>query len=419
MVLTKKHYNNNKIVKKHNKTIVQDGGLFIGHNKNAELYFKHFIKNSTFEFLSRGAFGLTFIATLKHGIESPYLHMDINNFNEPVQKILIKLSFMHNDDKQRYKNIKLGFKIDNIECLATHHNNFEKEVNIQTEIYFKTYKYLQPICPAILFSSIETIHGDNVMLINEEIDSKQVETKLSCNYLLSSMITNASEDKVIEYLLEIYKNYSNGNIGIIAMEYADVYMPLSQIYILGDYERALIVKFMLINLFLETGYIHADFNDNNILVKTKDNTFLDGIPYSFLLIDFGYVVKANSEELHTARELLAKKDYLGIIRIICDCKMFGEGGLHALDLYKYICNPHYYYSKKHYITKTEFIDIQTMLLEDIFRRREISIEKNINNFNTKHSKNPEKYPLLPLDNSIKKKLYNGFIYDNTGSVNAK
>lgn len=399
------------------KTSIQKGGLFKGDNKNAEKYFKDFISNSTFQFLSRGTFGLTFIATLKPGVESPYLHMDINNFNEPVNKILLKIAFIHKDDSRRYDNIELGFAINGSECISTHQDNFAKEVNIQTEIYFKTYRYLQAICPAVLFSSIESIQGDNIMEIMEEIDGQQIETKLSCNNLISLMINNAMDDNVIEYLLEIYKHFKDGFIGIIAMEYADGYEPLSRMRLVpGGYERSLIIKYMLITLLLETGYIHSDFNMNNILVNAKDQTFINDFPYRMLLIDFGFVIKINSKNLRYARELVKEKNYLAVITMICDSKTFGDDGLHALDIFKYICDPFYYHNIFSKIKQNVFLDTQIQLLDNIFHQREVSITENIEEYQRKNKTNPNKYPLLPLDNSFKKYLYNGLFLRNENTT---
>lgn len=46
-----------------------------------------------------------------------------------------------------------------------------------------------------------------------------------------------------------------------------------------------------------------------------------------------------------------------------------------------------------------------MLLDNIFSKHEVSIAKNIKEFNRKNKINPDKYPILPLDDSFDKLLY--------------
>ena len=70
--------------------------------------------------------------TAPESFRSGYTYIDPNYYGEPVREIALKLCILENKDIP----------------------NFKSEVNIQTNILKKSISFLQPLCPAILFSKV-------------------------------------------------------------------------------------------------------------------------------------------------------------------------------------------------------------------------------------------------------------------------
>jgi hypothetical protein len=119
------------------------GGIFI--NKPVDEAFFQFITNSRIQQFSGGTNAITFTSELKQEMieKSPYNYLRNYKYEKPVTKILIKIAEVFPDNEE-------------IDGEGMHDSKFFDEVNTQTTIFLSTFKYLEPICPAPLFSEIMT-----------------------------------------------------------------------------------------------------------------------------------------------------------------------------------------------------------------------------------------------------------------------
>ena len=205
---------------KNRKKNILHGGFITGTENDTI----HFIENSTFSLLSdSSSFGIIFVATLNPGNETNLKYMDLDNFGKPVTNMLIKLSFIHDG--------KLRVIIPTISKRTVFIDDFINEVNIQTELFYKSYQYLQPICPAIL--SALTIQ------LPLERQVKNLSGLLAILYL---------KNDDIKTIIDIIMTHDNvTHIGIIAMEYADGYDLL---YNCLEEDRKAIEKYKKKNIYI-------------------------------------------------------------------------------------------------------------------------------------------------------------------------
>jgi len=443
---------NNKRI---NKRINQDG-VFITGNEN-DIF--HFIENSTIELLSdSSAFGIIFIAILNPDIETNIKHMDLDNFNKPVKKILIKLSFIHNDKATNFFKIS-GKRYSFID-------NFINEVNVQTELFYKSYEYLQPICPAILSAltiMLPSSKSDKLTTLLKVLSNKN--TKI--NEVLKSIIEHD-----IKFAREI-------GLGIIVMEYADGYDLLNN-YVKNDrnnitkyiqdhkldldldgnidYENIdklkkdhkdlynmysenlsmMIMCFYLILSMAKMGYSHGDFHMGNILFNKTSNNFISKHSGRPLLIDFGLVVKLNTIQYDTIINNITSNKFIKALKFLYS----GVPNLAGINL---ALQPQKYgYIAGYYDTITQNIqvpdkpidnlDITTIttlyhleskpfnylpfkqlninnIIKDFETLRETQIDNNIKIFNSK-SREERNGVFLPLSITHIGKMFKGIFHEN-------
>jgi hypothetical protein len=138
----------------------QKGGILI--ETNDEYAFGHFMSNSKFEFFSKGVNGLIIVASLNEGVNSLYKHINLHNFGTQVKKLIIKLVFIYDENDIKNKNLNSILINDDYDFDQASKQDFMNEVNVQTEIFLKTFEYLQPLCPAIVYSDIYTNENRNL-----------------------------------------------------------------------------------------------------------------------------------------------------------------------------------------------------------------------------------------------------------------
>jgi hypothetical protein len=372
---------------------IMKGGRGIFIDANNEATFNNFINNCTFEYYRHGVNGVVFIASLNPGIVSNYKYLDAYTFGRPVTKLIIKACFITEDF-----SINEGSNILD----RTNYEEFKNEVNIQTDIFLKTMNYLQPLCPAIVYANV--FDSTNNLLLN--IVQKSIEI------LSSKEITSAIEKKFI-YLKKIEKVIKKGEIkkyGIIAMELADGYNSLykeiheNPLYINNeDNKRQLqnMVRYMLVELAVKTGYNHGDYHANNVLINLKNDTYFKGLNGEPLLIDFGYTVKLPENTMTKIKELYNNEDYEGILDALCltpraDGKMINQEKYS--DLFGYICD------NSNASNRTE----NNNQIKNLIQRKQEATDDIIQLFNSKTDEN-ENYPMLPLSNKIKNQMYVGML----------
>lgn len=347
---------------------------------NAETNFMEFIKHSKVSYLSNGTFGIAFIVGLTdESYQSPYKHLDAEHFMEPVRSLLIKISIVSNDnnddgddshDSNGSNDSDSDESISDVHLRPISKQDFEREVNIQTDVFLKTMNYTKPLCPAIVFS--------------EYYDSTQTNGEL-----LTLIRSQTKTSRSMRYI----DNITSKNTGytIIAMEmmydYDTIYEEMKHTTLENEDEMLMTMyAFMLIQLVIKTGYSHADFHTNNAMVYWKDTSYFEDIRGSMLLIDFGMAVKLKPYQMNEFKQYYEQKKYNAFIKKLCNIPR--SDGL--------VPN---HYPKSYEICNTK---INEELLEKMIVKHEARMNRLVQEFNQTH---PDMR--LPLSNSIKRQMFPG------------
>jgi len=372
----------------------QKGGILI-NSKDAEA-FNHFIQNSTFTYLSKGAFGITFKATLKPGIVSQYRHLESStkfDYGDEVRTIIIKLGFVHDASIGEKENLAIIKTLG--EFSTGELQTFKDEVNIQTDIFLKTMNYLQPMCPAIVYSSIyKDIVGENRL-----------------TELLETMFNGAENRDTQNLIKEIYdskKKREFYNIGLIGMEFADGYVLLHNLKKNSNFELYKnMTLYLLLKLAMDTGYTHGDFHPGNIFINVNCNNYFKNTTGKPLLIDFGQSQKIPLEILTFMKEQYKNGNYTESLKKLCD--IVRPDGIEMEkypSFYGFACGTYDYKNNK---PITGFSSDVNSDIASLVLKREQGIDDMVTLFKTKHDSQPDKYPLLPLSNSVKNAMFEGLI----------
>jgi serine/threonine protein kinase len=251
-----------------------------------------FLKNCKITYLSKGSFGIALVA---ESTSSPYLSVR-GGIERQINKIIIKVCAINTEP------FKITSRINghNSTFSTVHEKNFEREIEIQTEVFFRTCEYLDPICPSILYTEVKDSQYDYKA-------KTRVETRLSQLLPKSNEIAQIYLKNIIDLLderrLSMY--------GIICMEYAEGYETLAKLKTLRpDKTEKLrdIARHKLIEMSLKTQYTHSDFHENNILCNPETE--------EVLLIDFGLSNKLSHEEWVTLRYEYEEKQYFDALESI-------------------------------------------------------------------------------------------------------
>jgi hypothetical protein len=342
--------------------------------ENMESNFIAFLNNSTIEFLSQGTYGMAFRATLIPEASSPYKKLDVEQYGAPVTSIIIKLSVLG------YKNSLNLMGYDLISPIEI--DEFANEVNIQTDIFLKTMETMKPLCPAIVFS--KAFEGDTTIL--DSLVSKQPRL----------------QD------LKMIRKYATGYT-IIGMELMESYVTAHK-YIQEYNKRGqeLLVNmtaFILIELALRTGYTHADFHNQNVMINPSDPTMFSGLGMSIILIDFGLARKLSQKEMTRLKEYTKKNDFENAMNWIC--KYPSSIGSMPNEYYP-IC---FLKDKSRRdsntgdvtITPATFHYINNLRIAQLKEQYEEQTDNRVQRFNATHSAEM----LLPLSNAMKNRMYPG------------
>ena len=366
----------------------QKGGFILGKEED----FLDFITNSKINKLSQGSNGITYVAELdkKTNYVSKFKNFYFNDFNKPVQKLLIKLCFIGDGDNE-------DMIFDNLSIVDE--RSFIKEVNFQIRIFNKTYQYLQPLCPAVVYSSIEFCNDPTMQILIAKI----AKINLFCR-----------------------KYINNIRIGIIAMEYANDFNVLNDdihdaiaenITKPFNYINKIFYGIYLIIKLAEIGYSHGDYHLGNILINNKDATFISSNifienPAYPLLIDFGFTKELPIETGKLIKEYINTKKYNEVLRILYNIprsdglSLTGYSDLFGIltgfyDLINNIStikqfNYYPFYSVENFNKKfSNFLEL-----------REQKIDLNIKQFNNMDKETRNNY-LLPLDTDVINKMFSG------------
>lgn len=390
----------------------QKGGLLLPYKniEESEEIFRNFINNSNIKLLTNGTSGIILVADLQNEITKNYLKISPDeNFGKPVKNIIIKLSIICHKD--------VAFKLSEEKDLNSITNEeFQNEINIQTDIYLKTIQYLQPLCPGIVYANITN------------------------NYdLLTILVRNSNNNMILANLENFLKRNSSLNLklGIIGMEMLSSSVPL--IYFKNQQGAMSLARYIVLKLALETGYNHNDFHYGNILIGDSENYFYNIRKRPFI-IDFGRTTKINPDIMSNIKNEVNKKDYIKALKLLCH---YNTGNEYTQDPeynrhYGWICknynldDPIYFdelaqnllkidpdnnlnsiknklnYSKSILKDSNTLIN-QNELIDQLFNSREKAIDNNIVIMDKLHIQSPDIYPLIPISTSIKNKLFSGII----------
>jgi hypothetical protein len=395
--------------KKFKQNFKQKGGFITGKEQE----FLEFIDNSKLQLLSSGSYGCTYIVELDVCKTSNIKHMDIKGTN-PINKLLIKLCIISDQEYKITDFINDGLYSVNLD-------SFISEVNVQIEIFTKSFKYLQPICPAIISAYVYEFNDQNN-------NNSQVNKLFE---ILSEKMAKMTIPIDLNTIKAKFQNkpYSNMRLGIIGMEFADGYNLLytnaidlinkyrvtKEVKLLDQYKYIILSSIYLIIELIYMGYNHGDFHLSNILFNSKDESFIKGKIGRPLLIDFGLVRKLSKENIEIINYYKNNNNYSGILNYIYTHVPRGDnsklnswprlygvltGYFDRLTRKKVDTQFGYYPFINKSSNKITFNEDFTELI----KLREEQIDLNIEEFN-KNRKKGGFY--LPLDTSIINKMFRG------------
>lgn len=392
--------------KRTRKTSKQRGGIIkVNPLLSDEEAFDTFVENSSFRYVSQGTYGITFEANINPAIPPIYTFTNSNNFGDPVEKLLIKFAFIHDQD---YEPEIVRVNINGRNFTTSEMESFKNEVNIQTDIFLKTMNFLQPICPPIVYSDIYT--------------KRHRITKL-LQLIISSM--GAGPHRV--YAQKILDRYPTdyAYLGVIAMEFASDCRLLHYFTANANWELYKnMALYLLLRLAIETGYTHGDFHPGNIFINTTSTNYFAGTTGSPLLIDFGQAQKIPLDILKDMKDKYQSGNYTGALARLCEIDRpdgvtmdikeipyLHANGMQRMDIennrafYGYACGTYDYKNK---IEVLGFLQGEEAGISQLVESREPAIDALVKIFEEKHAANPD-IPLLPLSNAIKNKMHSGLI----------
>ena len=342
-------------------------GIFIDQT-NMEQNMLDFLSNSSVSFLNSGSNGMAFKATITptSGYVSKYKNVDYAGYNTPVTNMLIKVGVVS------YKS-NIPDHISRELIYPTEESEFIKEVNIQTDIFLKTMNYLQPLCPAIVYSNT---FDDPTLL----------------QLLISKL--DVPNDK-LNSILQFATKYT-----IIAMELLSGYTTLYSLRKKTDYSvYQSMVIYILIELALKTGYSQADFHEGNIMINPGDDHYFTGIQGSIMIIDFGLSRKIPPDVLEQIKSTYQDKSihqrYNVIIRMLCEVPRSDGLELPYYNVYDTVC-------------KYNCLDSQ---IDRLFSAKKTMVDEIVEQFNKDAI--AENRPMLPLSNSVKNQMFPGMVDEIT------
>jgi hypothetical protein len=391
----------------------QKGGILIKTNPEEAINF--FIENcSQIEWLratETSASGVIFTCTLNDGIESPYEMIRSADFKSPVKKILIKIvgidSVVHDETDDEYEGER--WSIPAFPSLVSkkleQEETFKKEINIQTDIFLKTISYLNPLCPAPIYASIKKDKTDARQFISKlKIPDKFKTFTNATNRLINGLISNI-DDGSIPYL------------GILGMEIADGYDTFYDFYSMHLHRPRIriyenMIRLKNLELALKTGYSQGDFHTGNMLVNPSVSGYYAEIPGNALIIDFGYANKMPAEKLQEIKQLVSENKFVEALKIFNTLVRSDNLSLSEYpNFYGWLS---YNYDNKENkpieLVNPEDIAEENVKLLALKQAEESATDARVAFYNSdSHSRERDKYPLLPLSNAVKNSLFEGIL----------
>ena len=241
-----------------------------------------FLQNSEYKILSdESLYGVNLLAT-SSTLPSPFFPVNIReyNLNTPVQHVMIKISFITDNDVETY--FKYRFKKYKY---AVPRNDFEKEIQMQRNIFNRTVGtdelFLEGLVPCVL--------GYDYILPHE--------SSTVFDYF-SQGIDDGDKRKVdfLNFLDNFRKSHTKVNaLGFLFMESFD---DVSTAYSLVSSPPTLTSEDILrmaqteLRLLHNYDYIHCDFHQSNILYFDAPGYYgTPGVSKRAMIIDFGRTIQ--------------------------------------------------------------------------------------------------------------------------------
>lgn len=253
----------------------------------------YFVENSTFEILTNDSIScITLVATLDEDYATPFLSVRSNTLSADVRKLLLKVFITFpgigpseppisgKDDPRIWKKTYDRGSYKGIEI--TSFEDFDKEVDIQREIYRKSLiaidSPLDAICPAI-------VYVEKDIPLPRDVDGYYPVTDHPILHKLLSLNLRKSD---LDDILLYNDPEREQSISIIFMELLDGYKKASELIHYDDETRkfvpendrqkfylyAIQYEFRRLNKF---GYKHGDAHLGNVMINTRYRYFSDGI----------------------------------------------------------------------------------------------------------------------------------------------
>jgi hypothetical protein len=361
--------------------------------KDSEKTFYNFIENSTLSYVSRGGNGIIYKAVVKPGYTSSYKYIYSDSFNEPVKEFVLKLAILLDNENR---------DID----------HFKNEVNTQANIFLDSHDYLQPLCPAIVYSDILKTPKSKRKLIDILLNNPELKKH---KILYDKEETALNEPDLIR---------SDGiYFGIIAMEYARGYKTLWDIIKRHKIDDETIVNYInyslyaILTLALDHEYAHGDFHSGNIMIH-PDIEYFSGLKGRAMLIDFGFTIKIPKKNMDIIREHVKKKQYIEALKQLCYIPRGVDGELPGRkewnNFYGWVCNDWDILKGKKSDTNISFLSYFSISknikytsnedLHTLFEKRKEQTDKISKDSFSKKVQNSD-YPILPLDPRYKKRMF--------------
>jgi|694.fasta_scaffold68990_5 flagellar assembly factor FliW len=400
-----------RYTKRNNKS--QKGGMLLESLSSAEseTNFKTFISDANPTMLSQGTYGFVTKWELKAGSTNNTYKKIIptDEFGNKITTLIVKMCCVRPTDEENINEVQTKSN----KLLSVSATEFINETNIQTDIYLKTINYLQPICPGIAYANIVPLK------LNTAGTAVQHDTLLG--KILKRCRSSPDLTQILNPMLNFIVNNPNYKIGIIAMEMAE---NLTRNDVLTNNDFSNIGRYALLNLALTTGYTHGDFHRGNILI-CDSTSYFNGVNYRPIVIDFGRSTKLPPDKFNQLKTFVSNHDYISALKILCHSNEFVQNIAYSKIFYGWVCGDYDLNDEAYENNKLDNADIYAQNgipekppalpetinaeIDVLFQAREIAIDANIETMILAHEQDPIKYPLLPVSNQIKNKLFSGLI----------
>jgi len=328
-----------------------------------------FLQECRISYLSSGAFGVVFLVESE---SSPYVSI---RDDKHINKMIIKLCGV--SDHTFSLTSTIGGQQYSVKTVTE--KSFEREIEIQTEVFFRTCDYLDPICPCIIHTEVKRADYD-------PISRKTFSPRLS--HLLGKTELDTPEHILLHFFLQQITRGTLSKYGLICMEYADGFETLHKLKKTETKktieELESIARLKLIEMTVKTSYTHSDFHDGNILCKLS-------LKPQVTLIDFGLCNRLNDEQWYTLKEEYDTHKYYDALESIFYPLRYDSYDLrNNMEEYGWLLGSE---DELEHNEEFEEIDVEEKVIIKITSELDALVEEENKKIQELKEKNPGKFPL--------------------------